>query len=91
MEGEVIILGAGVSGLSTASMLAREGVRVRVFESASRVGGRTASVRYRGHILDNGFHIMPFYKTSSVYGVLKGLGLLGQAGSCPGGPDRVLS
>lgn len=78
MGGEAIIIGAGVSGLSTASMLAKEGIRVRVFESASRVGGRTASVRYRGHILDNGFHIMPFYKTSSVYRVLKGLGLLGR-------------
>ena len=75
---EVIIVGAGVSGLSTASLLTREKIPVRIFESASKVGGRTASMIYKNHILDNGFHIMPFYKTSAVYKVLKDLKLLDQ-------------
>ncbi|ABK77691.1 protoporphyrinogen oxidase [Cenarchaeum symbiosum A] len=73
---EVVVVGAGISGLCSGAMLAAEGIRVTVLESSSRVGGRTASTRYKGHILDNGFHIMPFYKTSAVYGVFKRLGIL---------------
>ena len=71
MKDKVIIIGAGVSGLSTAALLAKEEIPVRVFEKSSKVGGRTTSTSYKGHILDNGFHIMPFYKTSAVYKVLE--------------------
>ena len=35
------------------------------------MGGRTASIKFKNHILDNGFHIMPFYKKSAIYDVLK--------------------
>ena len=28
-------------------------------------------MEFRNHILDNGFHIMPFYKKSAIYDVLK--------------------
>ena len=80
MLNEVIIVGAGISGLSAASLLAKRGVPVRVFEKAAGVGGRTMSMRYRGHILDNGFHIMPFYKTSAVYRILGRLGILDRLG-----------
>ena len=76
MNDEVIIIGAGVSGLSTASLLVKEKIPVRIFEKASKVGGRTTSIKYKNHILDNGFHIMPFYKTSAVYKILKDLNIL---------------
>ena len=76
MKDEVIIIGAGVSGLSTASLLVKEKIPVRIFEKSSKVGGRTTSTRYKGHILDNGFHIMPFYKTSAVYKVLEEIGIV---------------
>lgn len=72
---QVIIIGAGVSGLSTGALLSNEGVSVKIFEKSSKVGGRTASMVYRNHILDNGFHIMPFYKTSAVYQVLEKVGI----------------
>lgn len=72
---KVIVVGAGISGLSTAALLASEGVPVQVFEKSQKVGGRTASTRFRNHILDNGFHIMPFYKTSAVYQVLRRVGI----------------
>ncbi len=72
----VLIVGAGVSGLATASLLAKSGISVQIFEKAGKVGGRTASARYKGHILDNGFHIMPFYKTSALYKILKNLQIL---------------
>lgn len=74
----VLVVGAGVSGLCTAALLCRAGVRgVVVLERSQRVGGRTASSRYRGHILDNGFHIMPFYKASALYRVLADTGAAG--------------
>ena len=70
-----VIVGAGVGGLCTAALLARSGVDVTVLERHGRVGGRTASETYRNHTLDNGFHIMPFYKKSALYGVLRALGM----------------
>ena len=68
---KIIVIGAGISGLSTAALLTKENVSVHVFEKSAKVGGRTTSLKFRNHILDNGFHIMPFYKTSAVYQVLK--------------------
>ncbi len=73
--GSVIVVGAGISGLASAAMLARDGHKVTVYERASHVGGRTAATRYKNHVLDNGFHIMPFYKKSAVYSVLRMLGI----------------
>ena len=72
---EVVVIGAGIGGLSTGALLSNEGISVKIFEKSSRVGGRTASMVYRNHILDNGFHIMPFYKTSAVYQVLEKIGI----------------
>jgi monoamine oxidase len=37
---DVLILGAGVAGLSTAIELAREGLRVEIIEARDRIGGR---------------------------------------------------
>ena len=76
---KVIIIGAGISGLSTAALLVNEDIPVEVFEKSAKVGGRTTSMKFRNHILDNGFHIMPFYKTSAVYQVLKKIGIVFKA------------
>lgn len=70
---DVVIVGAGVSGLSLGSLLAKDGINVTIYEKMDRVGGRTASSIFRNHILDNGFHIMPFYKKSFIFEVFKRL------------------
>ena len=67
----VVIVGAGVGGLSIAALLVNDGHNVSVYEKSDRVGGRTASMEFKNHILDNGFHIMPFYKKSAIYEILK--------------------
>ncbi|MFW6113606.1 MAG: FAD-dependent oxidoreductase, partial [Actinomycetota bacterium] len=36
---DVIIIGAGVGGLTSASLLSKEGLKVLVLESLDRVGG----------------------------------------------------
>jgi phytoene desaturase len=44
MNKEVIIIGAGPGGLASAILLAASGVRVKVFERAPTIGGRTSSL-----------------------------------------------
>ncbi len=73
MDNQVHIIGAGVGGLSVGSLLANNGHQVQIFEKMSKIGGRTASTTYKNHILDNGFHIMPFYKKSAIFQILKKL------------------
>ena len=75
MEEPIYIVGAGVGGLTTGAMLAKEGFLVKILEKSSKLGGRTASMKFKNHILDNGFHIMPFYKKSAIYSILKSLGI----------------
>ena len=52
----VIILGAGVSGLSLAWKLSEHGVKVHVLESASTVGGLAGTIRENGYCMDIGPH-----------------------------------
>ena len=67
----VVIIGAGVGGLSTGLLLVNKNINVAVYEKTKQVGGRTSSISYKNHILDNGFHIMPFYKKSAIYQIMK--------------------
>ena len=55
-----IVVGAGVGGLTTGALLAKHGHNVKILEKSTKLGGRTTSIKFRNHILDNGFHIMPF-------------------------------
>jgi monoamine oxidase len=41
---DVIVIGAGLSGLQAATLLAREGVKVTVLEAQQRIGGRLMSL-----------------------------------------------
>ena len=78
MNQNVTIIGAGVGGLTMGALLAKEGIRTTTYEKYGKVGGRTASITYKNHILDNGFHIMPFYTQSAIYQILKKIGIESQ-------------
>ena len=56
MVRRVIILGAGISGLSGAWRLSNSGVQVDIFESSLSVGGLAATVRQDSYCLDIGPH-----------------------------------
>lgn len=51
---EVVVIGAGLSGLTAASRLRAAGVRVRVLEARERVGGRTLTVPFTREPVDLG-------------------------------------
>ena len=52
MECEVIVVGAGIGGLTTAALLAARGVDVCVFERQSQVGGCVANFEHLGYTFE---------------------------------------
>jgi hydroxysqualene dehydroxylase len=60
MNYDAIVIGAGFAGLSAAVRLARQGARVLVLESRSRLGGRATAFtdRETGELVDNGQHVL---------------------------------
>lgn len=48
------IIGAGLAGISAANVLTARGHRVVVFEKARGFGGRCATKRWEGHVVDHG-------------------------------------
>ncbi len=83
---DVLILGAGVAGLSAALSLIAAGVRPLVLEAAKKPGGRASSFHDRtfGEELDNGPHLL----IGAYHSTLRLLDTLG-TGHLLHGPKRV--
>lgn len=58
----ILILGAGLAGLSTAHHLNAAGMRCRLFEKEQVVGGLCRSYRHDGFIFDHTGHLLHFRK-----------------------------
>lgn len=55
----VLVLGAGLAGLTAAYELSKRGLSVKVLEAAPQAGGRTSSFRdARGRSVDTGLHVV---------------------------------
>ncbi|MFZ0887481.1 MAG: NAD(P)/FAD-dependent oxidoreductase [Candidatus Binataceae bacterium] len=70
----VVVVGAGMAGLSAALRLHRAGAEVTVFESSDRVGGRTSSETHDGYLYERGTQ---FFTTTyrNALGLIKEMGL----------------
>ncbi|MBG6233798.1 phytoene dehydrogenase-like protein [Pedobacter sp. CAN_A7] len=58
MEKDVIIIGAGLAGLTAAKVLKEAGKSVLVIESSNAVGGRVQTDEVNGFLLDRGFQVL---------------------------------
>ena len=80
-EFDAIVIGAGVSGMAVASLLAHAGKRVGVFENMNQVGGRATSYKHKTkdgkeYISDiGGFHSMTMGDHGAFAVVYKEIGL----------------
>ena len=54
----VVVVGAGLAGLTTALYLERAGIEVQVLEASDRVGGRVATDNIDGYLCDRGFQVI---------------------------------
>lgn len=58
---KIIIIGAGIGGLATASLLAQDGHEVHIYEQAKTPGGRAGQFNSKGFTFDTGpsWYLMP--------------------------------
>lgn len=57
-DAEVLVVGAGLAGLSCARLLRDAGVDVRIVEAGDAVGGRVRTDEVDGFLLDRGFQVL---------------------------------
>ncbi len=55
-RGKVIVVGAGLAGIGTAALLAKDGFSVTVYEKTQTIGGRAVCKKMGDYWLDSGFH-----------------------------------
>ena len=80
LTADVVVIGAGWAGLSTAVRLSESGCRVVVVEEAPRLGGRASTFvdRASGEAVDNGQHVL-FGCYRDTYAFLSRIGTAGLA------------
>lgn len=78
---DVVVVGGGLAGLTAATILARAGRRVRLFEKARELGGRARTLQRDGFAFNLGPHAV--FRRGATWRVLAGLGVAIDAGRVP--------
>lgn len=68
----VVVIGAGIAGLATAGLLARDGHQVTILEQAARTGGRAGTIRDGEFVFDTGPSWYLMHDIYRQYGALMG-------------------
>ncbi|WP_162276983.1 NAD(P)/FAD-dependent oxidoreductase [Mucilaginibacter pedocola] len=55
---DVLIIGAGLAGLTAAKVLKAAGVRIKILEASDGIGGRVRTDQADGFLLDRGFQVL---------------------------------
>ncbi|MTA24866.1 MAG: FAD-dependent oxidoreductase, partial [Actinobacteria bacterium] len=58
MSKSVVVVGAGLAGLTCAIYLQRSGIEVTLLEASDRVGGRVKTDSVNGFLFDHGFQVI---------------------------------
>jgi oxygen-dependent protoporphyrinogen oxidase len=80
-EFDVVIVGAGISGLTCAYRLVQSGMSVAVVESSSRTGGVIRTEHHNGYLLEYGPN--SFSSSAVALKLLEDLGLMASAETQP--------
>lgn len=51
---EIVIIGAGITGLSTAYWLKKDGFKVKILEASNQVGGNIKTEKHQNFVFDTG-------------------------------------
>jgi phytoene dehydrogenase-like protein len=58
LDSDVIVIGAGLTGLACALRLQQAGINAKIIEASEQVGGRIATDERDGFLLDRGFQVL---------------------------------
>jgi predicted NAD/FAD-dependent oxidoreductase len=56
---DIVVVGAGLAGLTVGRLLAQQGFEVTVLESSARCGGKAGADTVEGRVWEHGYHIFP--------------------------------
>ena len=87
---QIVVVGAGISGLAAASRLHERGARVTVLEASRRVGGQVRAVEVDGRLVDVGAESVHTAAPGPLE-LLAELGLATQVVAPEGGPTWIWS
>lgn len=75
---KIVIIGAGIGGLTAGNLLAKKGHKVTIFEAHSTPGGYTAGFYRKGFYFESG--TINLESSASVFKVMKEIGVLDKIG-----------